>query len=233
MELTLHTGELILFQGDSITHAFRKPDEIGTSYQMGAGYAMLIAAKLQAERPELLLRYENRGICGDRLREMALRWQQDCLDLRPDIVSILIGVVDTLRTMEDGSGAPLDDFERTYRRLLARTQDELPDIRLVLVEPFLLPCGTITPAHLADLRLRQRAIQRIAEDYGVIFVPLQAALEAAAAETGPEYWLFDGIHPNAPAQWLIAREWLSATGLLGDLAFDLPSGVMSSRISLS
>jgi len=228
VDLALHIGDLILFQGDSITHAFRQPDEVGTSYQLGAGYAMLIAAQLQAERPDLQLRYENRGACGDRLSEMIARWPQDCLELQPDVISIMIGVVDTLTQVQNGGGAAGDTFEHDYRQLLVRTLEALPAVRLVLVEPFLLSCGAITPDHLANLRPRQHAVRRVAEEFDAVFVPLQDALEEAAEDTGPAYWLFDGIHPNAAAQWLIARQWLRATGLVTEEEFPLDSMLPSS-----
>jgi len=216
----LQTNDVILFQGDSITDAFRKPEEVGTSYRLGAGYAMLVAAQLGAERPELALRFENRGVSGNRLDAMADRWDADALALSPTVLSLLVGVNDTLRARSVGKavGADADDFAERYAALLERTRGALPGVRLVLCEPFLLKAGDITDDHLADLAPRQRAVAALAERFDAVFVPLQQRFEqaSASASTGAAYWLFDGIHPNAAGQWLIAQAWLQA--VCGDVA---------------
>ncbi len=218
----LQPNALLLFQGDSVTNAFRMPDEVSTAYQMGAGYAMIVAAHLMGTCPDLRLRCLNRGVSGNNVSDMAARWQEDCLALQPDILSILIGVNDTLQTISYGGDRPIALYEQEYRALLTRTRAALPAVRLILGESFLLPCGIITQAHLDDLRPRQEITRALAEEFGATFVPLQEAFLQAAAVTGPEYWLFDGIHPNAAGQWLIANAWLKATGSMTDTS---PAGI--------
>ena len=212
----------ILFQGDSITDAFRKPGEVGISYQMGSGWAMIVAARLLAERPCDGLRFENRGVSGNGLTQMETRWEVDCLALRPNILNLLVGVNETMLLQKGAEGLPVAEFEVRYRRLLQRTRQALPVVRLVLCEPFLLPfpgyanagpkrqfnLPAITESHLADIRLRQTTVRRLAAECDAVFVPLQDRLEQAAAATGTEHWLFDGVHPNAAGQWLIAKTWL-------------------------
>lgn len=197
----------LLFIGDSITHAFRKPEEIGTSYRLGAGWVMLLAAQFHAEHPELALEIENRGECGHTLDDLAQRWDADCLAWRPSVLNLLAGVNDTQRTFKYGTGLPHGEFHEAYRVLLARTRQALPEVRLILCEPFLLEVGMVTAAWRDDLRLRQRSIRELAAEFGAVFVELQGAFDQAAARTGPAYWLFDGIHPNAAGQWLIRSEW--------------------------
>ncbi len=195
--------DTILFQGDSITNAFRRPEEINNAFQLGAGYALLIAARLLLERPADQLTFLNRGVSGDHVRKMADRWRADCLELRPTVLSILVGINDTL------AGTPLPDFTATYRELLQATRRELPEVRLVLCEPYALPCGLITPAHSADLKLRQPVVRQLAAEFAATFVPLQAPFNAAAARTTPGDWAYDGVHATAAGFALIAREWLA------------------------
>lgn len=209
----LQPNDLILFQGDSITDAFRKPEEVGSSYRLGAGWAMMVAARLHAEHPELNLRFENRGVSGNGLRHLHERWDADTLALRPDVLSLLIGVNETYACKGHGESRPLDEFEASFRQLLDRTRQALPRIRLIICEPFLLEVGGVKPDWLFDMRRRQAVVRAVARDYGAVFVPLQEAFEKAAARTGPAYWLFDGIHPHAAGQWLIMQKWLSAIGL--------------------
>ena len=100
------TGTHVLFQGDSITDAFRRPEEVNDAHQLGSGYALIAVARLQASRPELGLRFTNRGISGHTLADLAARWDADCLDLAPEVLSILIGVNGTMRFQlyQDGPG---------------------------------------------------------------------------------------------------------------------------------
>jgi lysophospholipase L1-like esterase len=211
--MVLESDDLVLFQGDSITDAFRKPEEVGTSYRLGAGWAMMAAAKLMAEHPEMNLRFENRGVSGNGLRHLHERWDADTLALRPDVLSLLIGVNETYACKANGESRPLDEFAASYRRLLDRTRQALPGIRLILCEPFLLEVGGIKADWLADMRERQAVVRTVARDFGALFVPLQEPLDQAAARTGAAHWLFDGIHPHAAGQWLIMREWLRAVGI--------------------
>ena len=195
--------DTILFQGDSITNAVRRPEEINNAFQLGAGYALLIAARLLLERPADQLTFLNRGVSGDNVQKLADRWRADCLELRPTVLSILVGINDTM------AGTPLAEFTATYRELLQTTRRELPAVRLVLCEPYALPCGLMTPAHCADLKFRQAAVRQLAAEFAATFVPLQAPFHAAAARTRPEDWAYDGVHATAAGFALIAREWLA------------------------
>src|SRR3954454_14215957 len=125
----LRPGTRVLFQGDSITDGNRgrtaDPNHI-----LGHGYAFLIAARFGALMPELNLLFVNRGISGNRVTDLAARWQKDTLELRPDLLSILIGINDSTRHV------PLDEFETTYDRLLAAAVAANPKLRIVICEPF-------------------------------------------------------------------------------------------------
>jgi lysophospholipase L1-like esterase len=109
----------------------------------------VIAAKHGATFPERNLTFLNRGVSGNTVNELARRWQQDTLDLKPDILSILIGVNDSAR------GVPLDQFEQVYDKLLADARTANPNIRLVLCAPFILPVGGLREnfeARSADIK---------------------------------------------------------------------------------
>jgi len=206
----LQKNDRILFDGDSITNAFRKPEEVGTSYRLGAGWVMLLAAQLQAEHPELNLQFENRGVCGNGISDLSKRWDADCLAWQPTVLNLLVGVNGTLRSCDGGEKQPAAQFKAEYAKLLGRTLAALPKIRLILCEPFLLEVGKVTAAWRADLRKYQAAVRALAQEYGAVFVPVQQPLDEAAARTGPAHWLFDGIHPHAAGQWLIMQAWRRA-----------------------
>lgn len=203
-------NSVILFQGDSITDAFRKPEEINEAYRMGNGYAFLIAARLLAERPGDHLRFENRGVSGNGLSQLAERWQRDCLDVQPDVLSILIGVNETISRFKRGPSLSEEDFEMRYCELLEQTRQVLPGIRLILCEPFLLNCGLVEDGWIEFMAARQQQVRDVARHFEAIFVPLQSVLDRALSEAPPEYWAYDGVHPTAAGHQLLAEAWLSA-----------------------
>lgn len=200
----IKTGDTLLFQGDSITDAFRKPEEINLSFQLGSGYAFLIASRLLVERPRDGLRFLNRGVSGNTVAKVLDRWDADCIALQPDLISVLAGVNDTL------SGVPHTGTETAYRLLLEKTRSALPCARLVLCEPFLLPCGQITSDKIQDIAPRQHLVKTLAAEFGAVFVPLQGAFTAALQAAPPEFWAYDGIHVTPAGAAIIAREWCKA-----------------------
>jgi acyl-CoA thioesterase I len=207
----IQTGNRILFQGDSVTNAFRKPEEICNAYQLGSGYAMMVAAQILAARPTEGLTFLNRGVSGQGVRDLQARWQEDCLELKPDVLSILVGVNDAGPQRPE---APLsvEEYEQHYRDLLQATRDALPAVRLVLGEPFVLPCKGVMERVFDDVAARGDVVNRLADDFDAAVVPLQDVFAEAQKKAPPEYWAFDGFHPTAQGHWLIAKAWLKATG---------------------
>lgn len=241
MEHRIQPGERLLFVGDSITDAFRKPEEINPAFQLGNGYVFLIASRLWLERPGDDLHFANRGVSGNRLMQVVQRWESDVLAWNPTVITLLIGVNDTMNSLrhcqapEEGSlgeaargGArkvksllsgethlwedETVHFGRRLRELLQSTGKHLPQVRLIVMEPFLLPAGTITAAHIADVRSRAAAVRQACQDTGAQFVPLQELLDEACRRAPASFWCYDGIHLTAAGFALVANAWLSATG---------------------
>ncbi len=199
-----HRDARILFQGDSITdgNRGRSPDP---NHILGHGYAFLVAARYGAAFPERNLDFLNRGISGNTVRDLAKRWQPDTLDLKPDILSILVGVND------HGRGVPLDQFEQDYDRLLADTVAANPRIRLVLCAPFLLPVGRMKEKYaekFADIQARQAIVARLAAKHHAALVRFQPVFDAACGKAPAEHWIWDGVHPTYSGHQLMADEWV-------------------------
>ena len=201
----------ILFQGDSLTDAFRKPEEINPAYQLGNGYAFLVAARLARTWPG---RFEffNRGVSGDTVGRLSDRWQADTLDLRPDVLSVLIGINDTGQAMRGKPCASDEGFAATYRRLLGSLRTVNPAARIILVEPFVLETGDVTADWRAHLQPRQKIIAEIAGEFGAVFVPVQAEFDRMLAHAPAAYWAYDGFHPTHAGFQLLADAWLEAAG---------------------
>ncbi|MCC5839630.1 MAG: SGNH/GDSL hydrolase family protein [Opitutales bacterium] len=213
--LDLRTGARLLFQGDSITDCGRSPrdEEVPPNTGLGAGYPLILSSQLLERLPAKRLECFNRGISGNRIVDLYARWRIDAIKLRPDIISILIGVNDTWHAFKRDNGVEVDRYEQIFRLLLDYTRAQLPETRLVLLEPFALLTGEVQAEWIAEMKLRQEIVARLAGDFSAIFVPLQKPFEIAAADTGPTYWLHDGVHPTPAGHALIARAWLRATGL--------------------
>jgi lysophospholipase L1-like esterase len=207
-------GATILFQGDSITDAGRDRNQgspnVGSG--LGTGYPLLLAAELLRAQPALGLRIYTRGVSGNKVPDLADRWETDTLALRPDILSILIGVNDYWHTRTHGYTGTVEQYETGYTALLAETRQRLPSVRLVILEPFVLLTGAVDASWSPAFDDRRAVAARAAEKAGATFVPLQKAFEDAAAKATPSYWLVDGVHPTPAGHALIAERWRASVG---------------------
>ncbi len=208
--LDIPAGATVLFQGDSITDVGRmrtEPDDLGS------GYPLLVGSWYSAAFPERGVRFLNRGVGGDRVANLLERWERDCLALQPDVLSILIGINETWRAFDPGDPTPAPVFERQYRDLLTRTRAALPETRIALMEPFVLPFPPNRETWRVDLDPKIQAVRRLARDFGCVLVPLDGLFAASAARREPAFWALDGVHPTPAGHGLIARAWLHAFGV--------------------
>ena len=199
------SGATILFQGDSITDADRnrkRPHDLGT------GYVMMVAERFFAKHPEGNVRFLNRGISGNRIRDLRKRWQKDCLNLKPDIVSIMIGVNDTMGTFFWGEPSSIESFEEDFVNILNLTRRNL-DAQIVLLEPFLLPLSKEQMVLKHDIDARIKVVRKLAKEFETVLVQLDSVFSEALKAKTSEFWSMDGVHPTPAGHALIAESWLS------------------------
>ena len=200
----------LLFQGDSITDTGRNREiaqpNIGSA--LGTGYCHLIAAHLLAGHPNDGLQLYNRGISGNRVVDLYARWRVDAINLQPDVISILIGVNDTWHGFMYDNGVEVERYAAVYRMLLEYTRQQLPQVQFVLCEPFVLPCGVVTPAWISEMDQRRAVVRELADTFDAIFVPFQSILRDALRQAPAEYWAADGVHPTPAGHRLLADCWL-------------------------
>ncbi|ALV21796.1 SGNH/GDSL hydrolase family protein [Carnobacterium antarcticum] len=198
----------ILFIGDSITDANRRRED---PTDLGYGYPLLVAAALLERYPELNLSLVNRGIDGNKITDLANRWEEDCLALDPDIVSILIGINDTwhnVGTEAFGTQESIDRFE-FYYRILLQTVKERTNAQIILMEPFVLPHPIYRKEWRIDLNSRIQVIRKLAKEYETDFVALDERLNALGMKQSYAYWTGqDGVHPTLAGHAVIAKAWL-------------------------
>jgi len=202
------TGGKILFIGDSITDTDRVKSD---SKSLGNGYVHLVASYLLTQYPSLQLSFRNRGIGGDTLKDLVERWEKDCLNLDPDVVTILIGVNDTWENMAAGkslSEEELKKFEEQYRYLL-KSLYHRTDAKMILMEPYVIPVKKDRENWRTDLDPRIQIVRKLARDYQADFIPLDGILNAKALKNGMSaYTEEDGVHPSIRGHGEIAKAWL-------------------------
>jgi len=196
------TDARILFQGDSITDGNRGRSA-DPNHILGHGYCFIVAAQYGAAFAERHLTFLNRGISGNTVLDLQARWQKDTLELKPDVLSVLIGINDA------GKKVPLDQYEQVYDQLLTETKASLPNVRLVLGEPFYLPKSGNRPddARWQDVLARQAIVDRLAQKHGAALVKFQHVFDEACRRAPASYWIWDGVHPTYSGHQLMADEW--------------------------
>ena len=206
----LKSHSIILFQGDSITDAGRSRFTIGPNSPqgMGTGYPRLIADCLLNTSPDQSYQFYNRGVSGDRIQDLAQRWEHDSLRLVPDLISTLIGVNDTWNYLNTGLGSDPEVFKEIYRQMLNDTRGLLPDISLVICEPFVLLTGEVTEEWIEDISKRQSYVRELAGEFDGILVPFQSALDASNKNIPAHRLLEDGVHPTHQGHQVLADCWL-------------------------
>jgi acyl-CoA thioesterase I len=205
----IEQGQSVLFQGDSITDAGRDRGDI---HELGLGYAMMIASQFDARYPELRARFANRGISGDQTYHLRERWEMDTMQLKPNWLSILIGINDAWQTLneEDASPRTVEQFEDDYTFILKAFRKKFPHSRVIICEPFLTAVESVTPKFRRELDDRIDVVRMLARKYASAYVPLDGVFQAACVNRPPEFWAFDGVHPTQAGNALIANAWLEA-----------------------
>jgi len=206
-------GDVVLFQGDSITDAGRNkkrelPNNAGS---FGGGYALLAAAWLLEALAEKELTIYNRGISGNKVYQLAERWDKDCINLNPNVLSILIGVNDYWHFRNGNYDGTTEIYENDFRKLLARTREALPDIKLLICQPFILTETTaVDQSWVEPFSVYQQMARKISDEFNATWVPFQEAFDQAIGVAHPTYWTNDGVHPSMAGAQLMANTWLES-----------------------
>jgi lysophospholipase L1-like esterase len=204
-------NKIILFQGDSITDWGRSRSKENTpndSQCLGSGYVLLTAGALLDEYASVKPFIYNRGISGNKVFQLAERWDKDCIELKPGLLSILVGVNDFWHTLNAGYKGTVETYQNDYRALLERTKKALPEITLVICEPFVLKCGSVNQKWFPAIDGYREAAKKVAAEFKAIFVPFQSAFDKAVENAPPQYWAADGVHPTVAGTHLMAKTWL-------------------------
>lgn len=206
-------GDVVLFQGDSITDAGREREkqQANSPASFGSGYAFLAASAMLNEFADKELSIYNRGISGNKVYQLAERWQKDCLELKPSVLSILIGVNDFWHKHNGQYNGTVEIYENDFRKLLQETKKALPDVKLVIGEPFAIIDGTaVDETWYPEFDSYRASAKKIAQEFNAIFIPYQSIFDEAQKHAKGQYWSWDGVHPSMAGAALMAEAWLKA-----------------------
>ncbi len=210
-KIELDKDDIILFQGDSITDAGRNKTDIKANAvaYWGSGYALIAGSQMLKEYPGKSLQIFNTGISGNKVFQLADRWDKDCLAIKPNLLSILVGVNDFWHTMTNGYTGTIDTYRNDYKKLLDRTKQALPDVKLIIGEPYaVLGVKAVTDKWYPAFNDYRAAAKEIAETYQATFIPYQSVFDKALETAPGGYWTNDGVHPSAAGITLMAEAWL-------------------------
>jgi lysophospholipase L1-like esterase len=211
--ISLKIDDIILFQGDSITDAGRDKASMDPNNQkvLGGGYAFLTAAELLNCKATLNLKIHNKGISGNKVFQLAERWQADCIDIKPNVLSILIGVNDFWHKLNNKYDGTIEVYEKDFRALLNITKLTLPDTKLVIGEPFaVLGCKAVDEKWFPEFDVYRAVAKNLANEFNAIFIPFHTIFEEAAKVAPATYWTGDGVHPSIAGAKLMSAAWIKA-----------------------
>ena len=202
---------VFLFQGDSITDGNRGRNT-DPNHIMGHGYAFAVASRVGADFSESGFTFYNRGISGNKIVDLQKRWQTDTLDLKPDVLSILIGINDTYALInKPHEAASIEAFAKIYRDLLTESRRLNPQLILVMGLPFVY-LGSRTKDNWTiwqeDTLKRQIIISKLAIEFNAILVDYPSLFDKIIKQPNLEYWVWDGIHPSVFGHEIMARLWI-------------------------
>jgi len=198
----------ILFQGDSITDAGRSREASGTIETLGRGYPKYSAELIAAAFPQIEFEFINKGISGNKAEDLRRRWQEDAIDIQPDIISILIGVNDTWHRATKGDWMPHEYFEICYRDILTQIKEKT-NAKIIILEQFLLETGDKSHFHV-DLDPKIQVTRKLAREFADAFIPLDGLFAQACIGEEPAKWAADGVHPTPDGAQFIAGHYLEA-----------------------
>jgi lysophospholipase L1-like esterase len=210
-KISLDKDDVILFQGDSITDWGRDknnstPNDFGA---LGSGYVLQAATRLLSDYPEKNLHIYNKGISGNKVFQLAERWDEDCLALKPNVISILVGVNDFWHTLTYGYTGTVEVYRNDFKKLLDRTRQTLPNVKLIIGEPFAVKgVKAVDDKWYPIFDSYRQAAREIAGQFDAAFIPYQAIFDKAVEKAPGSYWTFDGVHPSLAGAGLMAHSWL-------------------------
>ena len=200
--------------GDSITDCGRtQPVAEGLFDPLGRGYVTIVSALLGAVYPDYRLRVVNVGTSGHNVKNLEERWQRDVVDLKPDWVSVMIGINDVWRQFDlplmKEAHVSIGEYEKTLDKLVVKT---LPLVKgMVLLTPYYIESNR-KDAMRSKMDEYGAVVKKIASKRKTLFVDTQAVFDSFLENFHSAAISWDRVHPNQTGHAVIAKAFLDAIG---------------------
>ena len=182
----------ILMQGDSITEGLRKHD---IPEDLGQWYAKRVAGALELAHPGEYT-FINRGISGNRIVDLYARIKRDIINLKPDIMTLMIGTNDVWAEYSRQNGVSPAKYERFYEMILDEVEAALPNIKIILMGSYYQDgVQEYNDSFLPEVKERAEIVRKIAERRGYPYIATQPLFDEAE-KRGVTHLTFDGCHPD-------------------------------------
>lgn len=199
-------GQIVLFQGDSVTDCDRIRED---KTSLGLGYPMLIEKIYNEYFPENTVKFINKGVSGDRVCDVLARYNEDIKDTNPDFISILIGINDVWRRYDNNMLTTIEEFENNYKTLLSKIKSDFPNTKIMMLEPFLLHSDAAKIIWHEDLDPKIQVVRKLANEYADYYVALDGIMAEKAVESSATLLAGDGVHPSDFGHKVIAEKYLN------------------------
>lgn len=198
-------NSVVLFEGDSITDC----GQIADPNRLGGGYPLFVSSYITARYPEKNIKFYNRGISGSRAKDLNERFGES-MALKPDYLSILIGINDTWRAFDRNDYTSPESYEGSFKAALKQAKETNPNMVIIIMEPFVLPALPDRLNWRDDLDAKIAVARKLALEFGAVYIPLDEIFNEMHLE--PQVLAQDGVHPTAIGHMLIAQKWLEQVG---------------------
>ncbi len=190
----------ILFLGDCITGANRNldnPDDLGHGY----------VARIHDAIKHYRINVVNRGVDGNRTVNLLEQYDDTILKVKPDVVSIYIGMNDVWHHYSKGIETTNEEFANNLQTLLAKIKQDL-DVPIIIIEPFIIDITPELTKMRGELWQKIDIIRRLARKYASEYITLDGSFASACIKHEPTFYSTDGVHPTDEGHKFIARRWL-------------------------
>lgn len=202
--MELKKNDTLIFLGDSVTDCGRSPDGV---WEKGDGYPRMVDAMFRILHPETRIYFVNKGTSGDQTRMVIDRLQADVLDLKPDAVTLLIGINDVWRFF-DQAGPKAGVSAEEYRDNLKKIIEPIlaSGAKLLVMTPYMIDTNPAEPMRTKMLEYAG-ICKQVAEEYQLEVLELQPLFEDLLKQGVSSYELSpDRIHPTQKGHMAIALE---------------------------
>lgn len=206
MKSFFQDGQVVLFQGDSITDCGRNRESESC---LGYGYPKVVSELYKTLFPKTDVTFVNKGISGNRVLDILDRYETDVKQINPDFVSILIGINDTWRRYDSNDITTTEEFEVNYRTLLTKIKADFPECKIMMIEPFLLNSTPDRASWREDLDPKIQVVRALAKEFADYYLPLDGMFAKMEVEGYTCHQLAaDGVHPEDIAHSMIGKWYL-------------------------